>query len=119
MVPDDQDGLRRVGPPTTIGQDLQSFIERRGWAERLRGADAWSRWDEIVGRELASRCEPVRLVHQTLTIRAESSVWATQLRYLVTQLTANAQQVLGEGAVTEIRIVVGALEGRTEPDREP
>jgi hypothetical protein len=118
VVPDRGDGLRRVGPPTAIGSSLQDLIDRRGWTERLRGADVWSRWGEIVGEDLAAKCEPVRLAGGTLTIRAESHLWATQLRYLVTRLQVNVDDHLGAGSVREVRIVVGVLEGREAPEVE-
>jgi predicted nucleic acid-binding Zn ribbon protein len=108
------DGLRRVSPPTPVGETLGSLLARRGWDERLRGATAWSRWPDIVGAELAGRCEPVRLAGGTLLVRAENQVWATQLRYLTAQLLANAERLLGAGTVREVRIVVGPLEGRED-----
>jgi len=107
----DTDGLVRVTPPTTVGETLHSLIQRRGWDERLRGATAASRWIEIVGEQLADRCEPVRLVHGTLTVRAENQVWATQLRYMLPHLRASAELVLGSGTVKEVTIVVGELQG--------
>ena len=49
VVPvDDTDGIRRIGPPTPVADSLSAYVQRRGWGERLRGANAWSRWDEIV-----------------------------------------------------------------------
>lgn len=117
VVPEpDTDGLRRIGAPTPVADSLAAYVEQRGWAERLRGASAWSRWDEIVGPDLAERCEPVRLVGGSLVVRAESQAWATQLRYLLPQLRRNTDEVLGPGTVTDVRIVVGPLEGRTVPD---
>jgi hypothetical protein len=107
----DTDGLRRISPPTPVGETLGAFVRRRGWDERLRGATAWSRWPDIVGPDLADRCEPVRLAGGTLLVRAENQVWATQLRYLTVQLLQNAERVLGTGTVREVRIVVGPLEG--------
>jgi hypothetical protein len=108
---EDTDGVRRISPPTPVGETLGAFVRRRGWDERLRGATAWSRWEDIVGPDLASRCEPVRVAGGTLLVRAENQVWATQLRYLTTQLLDNAERVLGEGTVKDVRIVVGPLEG--------
>jgi predicted nucleic acid-binding Zn ribbon protein len=120
VVPDeDTDGLRRIGAPTPVSDSLSAYIDRRGWSERLRGANAWTRWDEIVGADLADRCEPVRLAGGSLVVRAESQVWATQLRYLLPQLRANVDEALGAGTVRDVRIVVGPLEGRTSPDEEP
>lgn len=104
------DGLRRVGPPTALGDTLSDLIEQRGWAERLGAWRAESLWDRIVGPELASHCEPVRLAGGTLVVRAATPAWATQLRYLVPRMLANAEQVLGAGTVAEIRITVGPLE---------
>jgi hypothetical protein len=118
IADDDSDGLVRLTPPTALDESLREMVRRRGWEERLRGASAWSRWDHIVGAELASRCEPVRLVRGVLTIRAESQIWATQLRYMIPQLTANVEASLGDGTVREVRIVVGRLEGRDRPDAE-
>lgn len=119
VVPDpDTDGLRRIGPPTPVADSLAAYIDRRGWGERLRGADAWSRWDEIVGPDLAARCEPVRLAGGSLVVRAESQAWATQLRYLLPQLRLNTDEVLGAGTVRDVRIVVGPLEGRTAPEQD-
>jgi hypothetical protein len=108
---EDTDGVRRISPPTPVGETLGAFVRRRGWDERLRGATAWSRWEDIVGPDLADRCEPVRVAGGTLLVRAENQVWATQLRYLTSQLVSNAERVLGEGTVKEVRIVVGPLQG--------
>lgn len=115
---EETDALVRVSPPTQLDETLRELIDRRGWGERLRGASAWSRWDQIVGGELAARCEPLRLVRGVLTIRAESQIWATQLRYMIPQLRANVEAALGEKTVRDVKIVVGPLEGRDRPGEE-
>jgi predicted nucleic acid-binding Zn ribbon protein len=107
-------GLARTHAPSPVGDALEQLLKRRGWGERLTGATASQRWEHIVGADLAARCEPVRLAGGTLVVRAESQVWATQLRYLLPQLQANANEVLGAGRVREVRLVVGPLEGHGE-----
>lgn len=106
------DGLRRLSPPTPVGESLARFIESRGWSERLRGADAAVHWERIVGPELAARCEPVRIAGGHLVIRTEQPVLAAQLRYLLPQIEDKARRVLGPGTVIGVSIVVGPLEGR-------
>jgi hypothetical protein len=114
-VPDDNgSGIARTHAPAPVGDALREFLKRRGWGERLTGATASQRWEEIVGADLAARCEPVRLAGGTLVVRAESQVWAAQLRYLLPQLVANANEVLGGHQVREVRLVVGPLEGHGE-----
>jgi predicted nucleic acid-binding Zn ribbon protein len=108
---EDAAGLRRLAPPTPVGDTLGAFVRRRGWDERLRASTAAARWEDIVGPQLAPRCEPVRIAGGCLVVRAENPTWATQLRYLLPQLQANATEVLGPGAVREVRIVIGPLDG--------
>ncbi len=117
-VPDeDTDGVHRISRPTPIGDSVDAFLRRRGWSERLRAATAWHRWADMVGEDLAQHCEPVRLAGGTLVVRTESQVWATQLRYVLPQLRAKVEDVLGPGTVRDVRLVVGPLEGREHPER--
>jgi predicted nucleic acid-binding Zn ribbon protein len=110
-VADDSSGLVRATAPTPIGAALEQLLAGRRWGERLTGATASQRWAEIVGPDLAARCEPVRLAGGTLVVRAESQVWATQLKYMLPHLAEKANEVLGEGRVRDIRLVVGPLTG--------
>lgn len=101
------DGVRRLRAPTALDDALHEFIASRGWTQQMRDAAVWARWPELVGDELASRCEPVRLTAGTLTIRTDSPGWATQLKYLVTPLRARCDELLGPGVVRSISVVVG------------
>lgn len=114
VAAEEGDGLRRTTAPSPLGEALAAALARRGWDERLAGADAANRWERIVGAELALRCEPIRLAGGTLVVRAESQVWATQLRYMLPQLKAKAGEVLGEGRVRDVRVEVGRLTGGTD-----
>lgn len=107
-------GLRRTTAPQPVGEAVQQLLEGRRWGERLTGATASQRWVDIVGTDLAARCEPVRLAGGTLVVRAESQVWATQLRYMLSHLQERANEVLGGDGVREVRLVVGPLEGHGE-----
>lgn len=104
-------GLVRTPAPTPLGAAIDQLLAGKGWGERLTGATASERWAEIVGSDLASRCEPVRIAGGTLVIRAESQVWATQLRYMLTHLQERANAILGPDRVRDVRLVVGPLEG--------
>lgn len=110
MPEEDTDGLRRLPPPTPIGETLLTELQRRGWGERLHAATLAARWDEVVGPALAPRCEPVRVAGGTLVIRAATAVWATELRYLGPQVLVNVATVLGSDKVAQVRMVVGPLE---------
>jgi predicted nucleic acid-binding Zn ribbon protein len=115
VTPDSEtDAVHRVSPPSLLGAALDGYVASRGWTEKLRAGRVFRHWDEIVGPDLAARCEPVRIAGGTLVVRAESQAWATQLRYLTPALVSNAAQVLGPGTVRNIRLVVGPLQGPEE-----
>ena len=105
----DPDAPKEGAAPKPLGDVLGALAGRRGWRRRLEGARIHDAWTGIAGEQLAAHTEPVRLHGGVLVLRAESSAWATQVRYLVTDLMARANDVLGEGQVTTVQIVVGAL----------
>jgi len=107
----DEPHLTRVEGPTALSGELARLARRPGWSERLGAARVQAAWADIVGEELVAHCEPVRLAGRVLVVRAASPVWATQLRYLTTQLIERAEAVLGPGSVRDVNVTVGRLEG--------
>lgn len=107
---------RRAGEPETLGDLLGELSSARGWASRLRDARVHGRWPQIVGPELAAHVQPVRLHGGVLVVRAESSAWATQVRYLSGQLADRANEVLGADSVRRVNVVVTPGD---DPARQP
>lgn len=110
-APDDSGaGLRRLSRPDQLGDLLPDVIARHGWSDRLEASTVVVRWEQIVGAELAKRCEAVRVAGGTLVVRAIDQTWATQLKYMTRQLVERANTVIGRDVVREVRIIVGPLE---------
>jgi predicted nucleic acid-binding Zn ribbon protein len=65
-------------------------------------------WSTLVGEGLAARTRPAALNGTTLVIAVDDPAWATQLRYLETDLLHRVAEALGGGVVTELRVVVKA-----------
>ena len=111
VAEEDEPHLTRVEGPTELAGELARLARRPGWSERLGAARLEAAWSNIVGPELTAHCEPVRLAGRVLVVRAATPVWATQLRYLTTQLIERTDAVLGTGSVREVNVTVGRLEG--------
>lgn len=110
--PRGDDEPARGGAPRPLAAGLSAALDRPGWAGRLEGAKVHDRWREIAGEQLALHVEPVRLAGGILVVRAESSTWATQVRYLSGELARRANEVLGEGQVSQVTVVVGSDQAR-------
>ncbi len=91
--------------PQLLGDQLDRFVAERGWAAEVAVGSVIGRWPSIVGPDVAAHSHPTDFVDGILTVRADSTAWATQLRLLESSLMARLAQDVGEGTVTELRIV--------------
>ncbi len=76
----------------------------RGWQENLAGGQVFSRWSTLVGADVAEHAQPVAIKDGELTVRADSTAWATQLRLLQRQLLARIAAAVGSGVVERLRV---------------
>ena len=107
-----EDALVEGPPPAPLAGALSRLAGERGWSSRLRGARIHQHWDEIAGPAVAANVVPVRLHGGVLVVRATSPAWATQLHYLIPELIARANEVLGAGSVTSVTIQGAPPSGR-------
>lgn len=88
--------------PQTLESSLGRLVGERGWEQPVAVGGAFGRWDVVVGPELAGHCAPDTLKDGTLTVIAESTAWATQVRLLTAVLMRRIDEELGHGVVTKV-----------------
>lgn len=77
-------------------------------------------WDAIVGEHLALHAHPRSVLRGVMTVAVDDPTWVTPLRYLDEALLERCAALLGEGAVTSVRVVVeGPGAGRERAPRGP
>ncbi len=98
---------RREGgrDPQLLGDEVEAFVSSRGWQVDIAVGAVLGRWPAIVGAEVASHCAPVSFEAGVLTVRADSTAWATQLRMLSATLLGRVNAEVGEGTVTDLRVL--------------
>ena len=102
---------RAPGDPVPFGAALTDLLAARGWQAQAAGASILSRWESLVGEQVAAHSRPVQLRDGQLIIEAETTAWATQLRLLSRTLTAKLTEQLG---VDVVRTLV--IKGPSGPD---
>ena len=90
--------------PQLLGAGVEKLVAQRGWGEDLSAATVMGNWAVIAGLEIAAHSSPVSFEDGILTVRAESTAWATQLTYLVPNLQARIDEAVGTGVVASIRV---------------
>ena len=61
-------------------------------------------WSSVAGQQIADHATPTALNEGVLSVVAESTAWATQLRMIQAQLLAKIAAAVGNGVVTSLKI---------------
>ncbi|MGW4344964.1 DUF721 domain-containing protein [Streptomyces sp. NPDC004690] len=100
-------GARADGrDPLALGAAINRLITERGWETPAAVGGVMGRWPQIVGADVAKHCAPERYDEdeRVLTVRCDSTAWATNLRLLAPTLVARLNEDLGHGAVRLIKV---------------
>jgi predicted nucleic acid-binding Zn ribbon protein len=90
--------------PMLLGEQLDRLLADRGWQVDVAVGSVIGRWPQIVGPQVADHVQPVSFEAGVLTLRAESTAWATQMRLLASVLLGRLEAEVGAGTVTEITV---------------
>ena len=99
---------RRSGPgpdardPQSVAANINRLVTERGWRTAVAVGAVIGRWDTVVGSDIAAHCRPDSFVDGVLTLRADSSAWATQVRLLMPALLRRLAEEVGEGTVRQV-----------------
>ena len=95
--PDDRD-------PQALDNTIGRLIAEQGWGTDVRVHGVFSRWDHLVGREVAQHCHPESFADGKLVVRTDSTAWATQMRLLAPTVVRRLNEELGDGTVLVIDV---------------
>lgn len=96
---------RRGGEPQAFGAAIKDLLADRGWEQQAAVGGVFGDWPRIVGPELAEHTTPQKFEDGELTISADSTAWATQLRLLAATLVRRLNEELGDGSVRRVKVV--------------
>ena len=90
--------------PQPLGRLVRRMVAERGWDRQTAEARVIGDWESLVGPEIAAKSKPVGLRDGELTLQAESTAWATQLRLLSGKLLGLLSAEVGPNVVRKIRV---------------
>jgi predicted nucleic acid-binding Zn ribbon protein len=88
--------------PQGVSTAIARLVAERGWSEPVAVGGVLGRWDAVVGADLAAHCTPLSFEDGVLTVAADSSTWATQVRLLAPTLLRLLAEEVGEGTVSRL-----------------
>ena len=91
--------------PQPLADLAHRVVKEAGWDGSVAVGGVIGRWREVVGDSVADHCRPTGFGDGVLTVRAETTAWATQLRMLSGDLQRRLNEVVGAGVVDRIEVL--------------
>lgn len=90
--------------PALLGTVVDKLVAESGWATDLAVHGVFGRWESIVGAEVAAHCSPQSYSDGLVSVRTDSTAWATQLKLLAPTVLRRLNEELGDGTVVRIDV---------------
>ncbi|WP_263120769.1 DciA family protein [Cellulomonas fimi] len=91
--------------PQTVSATMSTLFRDRGWVPEISVGGVIGRWRDVVGDQIADHCTPETFADGVLLVRTDSTAWAQQLKLLAPQLVGRMAEDVGQGVVTEVRVL--------------
>ncbi|GAB2528807.1 DUF721 domain-containing protein [Paramicrobacterium agarici] len=89
--------------PKGIGDVMNTLTDRLGWDSTLSQAELINRWAEVAGESTAAHSEPVGIEGGVLTVKCDSTAWATQLRLMRVEIMNRIATSFPDAGIDSIR----------------
>ena len=97
-------GRPRREDPQPLISAIGGLLDAHGWQQRAAMGSVFGRWADIVGQDVAAHTRPDSFADGELTVTADSTAWATQVRLLAPVLVRRLNDELGDGSVRRVKV---------------
>jgi predicted nucleic acid-binding Zn ribbon protein len=101
----DEDGP----PPVRVSDTVDRVLRGLGAPSAATFEAVFDRWSDLVGTAIASRTRPLSLEAGRLVLAVPDGGWASQIRWMESDLVEALAGQLGEGIVTSVEVRVRPL----------
>jgi hypothetical protein len=88
----------------SIGDAIQAFLNKSRLKTGVQAAQIKDVWENIMGKTIAKYTQKIQIINHTLFITTEVGPLKQELHYQKPQIILRVNEVLGEGAITEVVI---------------
>lgn len=102
------------GSSSSAGAIIADLVARRSWGDRLEQYVIFTRWAEIVGRDMANWAFPEYLRRDVLWLVVTDGGHALTMSYQKQTLLQQINQFLGSSKIRDIRFRLGDVPATTD-----
>jgi len=89
--------------PEGLGAVMDSLTSKLGWSSPLARSELLASWLEIAGVDTAEHSAPVGIEDGVLTVKCDSTAWATQLRLMRVQVMGRIVSRYPDAGINSVR----------------
>jgi len=89
--------------PEGLGAVMDSLTSKLGWSSPLARSELLASWLEIAGVDTAEHSAPVGIEDGVLTVKCDSTAWATQLRLMRVQIMGRIVSRYPDAGINSVR----------------
>ncbi len=89
--------------PAGLGDVIDNLTAKLGWNSPLAQSELLASWADIAGTETAEHSTPVGIEDGVLTVKCDSTAWATQLRLMRSQIGTQIALRYPDASITSVR----------------
>jgi len=93
----------RSAKPQSIADVLSKTLKKMNLEAPLKKYSIWNYWEEIVGKQVATKAQPLRVQEKTLIVGVVSHTWMTELTHMKTMLLKRIQEKIEGCPIHNIR----------------
>lgn len=106
--------MHKKSAPQPIADVLKSAFKKWHLEQPLKKYSIWNYWEEIVGRQIAAKAQPLRVQEKTLVVGVVSHSWMTELTHMKTMLLKRIQEKIENCPITQIRFELDKVSWSSE-----
>jgi predicted nucleic acid-binding Zn ribbon protein len=106
-------------PPRRVAESLDAVTAPLGGPRANVTTSVFGGWEALVGPEIAAHATPTSLRDGVLVLVVDQPAWATQLRYMTSDLKDRIQAATGVDAVSGILIRIAGERARSRRGVDP
>ena len=89
--------------PEGLGAVMDSLTSKLGWSSPLARSELLASWLEVAGVDTAEHSAPVGIEDGVLTVKCDSTAWATQLRLMRVQIMGRIVSRYPDAGINSVR----------------
>ena len=91
--------------PAPLSSVVDALTTKLGWNSPLARSELLASWQDVAGAETAEHSSPVGIENGELTVRCDSTAWATQLRMMRSAVLGRITARYPDAGITQVRFV--------------